>query len=93
MSAHIIPLRLPRDDRHGIVHVMGNNAEGFEIGHESGSSNSWGNFRSPYADPQEAIAAAYILNRDEYAGQCAVSICDAAMPAPRVAAPLSREDF
>ncbi|MBW6528724.1 hypothetical protein KZ813_17925 [Sphingomonas sp. RHCKR7] len=93
MSGRIIPLGLPRDPRHGIVHVMGNSAEGFEVAHESGSGSSWGNFQGPYADPQEAIAAAYILNRDEYSGQCAVSICDEAQPVGRGPAPLSRSEF
>lgn len=93
MSGRIIPLPLPIDDRHGIVHVMESEHGGFEIGHESSSGNSWGNFRGPYADAQEAIAAAYVLNRDEYAGRCAVSICDAALVGGHVLPPLSREEF
>lgn len=93
MSGRIIPLGLPIDDRHGIVHVMEAWGGGFEIGHEGSSGSSWGNFRGPYVDAQEAIAAAYALNRDEYSGRCAVSICDAALAGGHASAPLSREDF
>lgn len=77
--SHIIPfpLKRPDADRHGIVHVMGDTVDGFEIGHESASGGSWGGF-SWYRTGQEAIAAAYALNRDQYGGACDVFICDAA---------------
>ena len=75
----VIPFPSRQDDRHGTVCVMGDRVEGFEVGHESASGNSWGNFSGPYRTGQEAIAAAYALNRDEYGGECNVSVCDAAV--------------
>lgn len=75
----IIPLRIARDDDRGTVHVMGDRAAGFEIGQESASGNSWGSFAGPFATGQEAIAAAYALNRDQYGGECSVFVCDAAI--------------
>ena len=77
------------DDRRGTVHVMPGNVGGFEIGHESASGNSWGNF-STYDNAQEAIAAAYALNRDVYEGVCNVSICEAARDGTTAT---STEDF
>ena len=75
MTGRVIPLRrVVGDDRHGTVHVMRLEGGGYEVGHESASGSSWGNFRGPFDDPQEAIVAAYALNRDEYGGRCAVSI-------------------
>lgn len=96
MSARIIPLRLfVGDDRYGTVHVMPCAGGGFEVSHESASGNSWGSFSGCIMDAQQAIVAAHQVNRDQYDGRCAVSICDAAAsvagwPAPP---PLRREDF
>lgn len=78
MSARILPLRVAHRDREGTIHVTGDAVAGFEIGHESASGNSWGSFSS-YATGQEAITAAYVLNRDQYAGICNVFVCDAAI--------------
>ncbi len=61
----------------GTVCVMGDNAAGFQVAHESSTGNSWGEFTS-YQTAQTAIAAAYAMNRDLYAGQCDVWICPAA---------------
>ena len=77
MSARILPFPLPHREGCGTVHVMPGNGGGFEIGHESASSNSWGSF-STYDNAKDAIAAAHALNRDVYKGVCNVSICDAA---------------
>ena len=87
MSARIMSMRLPHREGCGTVHVMLGNVVGFEISHESASGNSWGSF-SRYASGQEAITAAYALNRDVYHGTCNVSICDAAQ-----ASAVSTEDF
>jgi hypothetical protein len=56
---------------------MGDQTAGFEVAHEASSGNSWGGFTS-YPSAQDAIAAAYAMNRDQYAGQCDVWICPAA---------------
>lgn len=61
----------------GTVCVMGDNAAGFQVAHESSTGDSWGEFTS-YPSAQAAIAAAYAMNRDQYAGQCDVWICPAA---------------
>ena len=58
----------------GTVCVMGDKTAGFEVAHESSIGNSWGEFTS-YLSAQEAIAAAYAMNRDRYAGQCDVWVC------------------
>jgi hypothetical protein len=73
----VIPFPTHSDSRHGTIHVMGDSVDGFEVGHESRSGSSWGNF-AHYSTGQEAIAAAYALNRDEYGSECDVFICDAA---------------
>ncbi len=56
----------------GIVHVyaFGN---GYEIGHESASGDSWGGFEQ-FDCAQTAVAAAYRLNRDVYGGGCCVDL-------------------
>lgn len=61
----------------GTVCVMGDRAAGFDVAHESSTGNSWGAFTS-YFSAQDAIAAAYAMNRDLYAGQCDVWVCPAA---------------
>lgn len=63
----------------GTVHVMGDRATGFQVGHESASGNSWGSFSGPYARGVAAIAAAHTLNRVAYNGDCEVEICQAAL--------------
>ncbi|NNG59778.1 hypothetical protein [Sphingomonas paucimobilis] len=90
----ILPFPHRRDDRHGVIHVMGDRVSGFEIGHESASGNSWGSFSS-YATGEEAIAAAYALNRDTYEGVCDVFVCDAALQdaCPGVGLPSVPGDF
>lgn len=95
MSARVLSFPSRRDDHHGIVHVMGDQLVGFEIGHESASGNSWGSFSGPYSTGQEAIAAAYALNRDTYGSVCEVSVCDAASQdrRPSADAPSSSGDF
>jgi hypothetical protein len=74
----IIPFPVAHDDRHGTVCVMGDKVEGFLVAHESRSGNSWGAFHGPFSDGQAAIEFAYAFNRDEYRGECNVSVCDAA---------------
>ena len=90
----VLPFPHRRDAGHGVVHVMGNRAIGFEIGHESASGNSWGSFSS-YRTGQEVITAAYALNRDTYEGVCDVFVCDAALQdaCPDVGPPSLSEDF
>lgn len=75
----VIPLPSRHNDRNGTVCVMGEAVAGFEVAHESSSGNSWGNFSGPYRTGQEAITAAYALNRDSYSGECDVFVCDAAV--------------
>ncbi|MEG3124421.1 hypothetical protein [Sphingomonas sp. GB1N7] len=84
---NLVQFPRPHDDSRGTVHVMPGNTGGFEIGHESASGGSWGSF-STYPNAQEAITAAYALNRDVYQGTCNVSICDAALNSA-----ISTEDF
>lgn len=79
MSGVIIPMSLPVLPYRGTVCVMGDKATGFQVGHESASGNSWGEFSEPFANGQDAIAAAFALNRDVYLGGCNVTICEAAL--------------
>jgi hypothetical protein len=81
MSASITPLRRPLPVRpyNGTVCVMGTKATGFQVGHESASGNSWGNFSGPFANGVDAITTAFALNRDEYNGGCDVQICPDAL--------------
>lgn len=94
MTGRVIPLPLPARPYGGTVCVMGDKRNGFEVAHESASGDSWGGFTS-YTHGQEAIAAAYAMNRDQYAGQCNVSICEAALldREGEQALSHSREDF
>ena len=62
----------PRHDG-GIVHCWAMKGGGFEIGQESSSGNSWGSFEQ-FDFPQQAVAAAYQLNREVYGGNCHVQI-------------------
>jgi hypothetical protein len=83
MTGSIIPFPLGHGnhgngDLHGTVHGMGDSAEGFYVSHESRSGNSWGAMFGPYDTGQEAITAAYALNRDDYDNGCEVYVCDAA---------------
>lgn len=91
----IIPFPRTRKETRGCVHVMGDTETGFEIGHESESGGSWGSFSGPYKTGQEAIAAAYALNRDQYAGISEVYICSAALAdfPPSPAPAFERGDF
>lgn len=75
--SRIIPFPVPARPYTGTVCVMGNKAAGFEVAHESSTGNSWGEFTT-YPSAQDAISAAYAMNRDRYAGQCDVWICPAA---------------
>lgn len=86
----IIPFPTARRERRGTIHVMTGGAEGFEIGHESASGDSWGSFET-FGTAQEAIAAAHALNRETYEGVCDVFVCDEARP--RVEPPLFDGDF
>lgn len=81
MNGNVIPFpqRLPRLPYRGTVCVMGSEETGFQVGHESSSGDSWGNFSGPFADGRDAIAVAYALNRDVYLGGCDVEICDEAL--------------
>lgn len=90
----VIPFPAPLRPNSGTVHVMGDKAAGFEVAHESASGNSWGNF-APYRTGQEAITAAYALNRDQYGGECDVFVCDAAVQdsCPDVGLPSVHGDF
>ena len=96
MSGLILPMALPANPYNGTICVMGDKATGFEVGHESASGNSWGSFSGPYERGQDAIAAAYALNRDVYLGGCDVQICKPALQdRDGVVVPRSvdREDF
>jgi hypothetical protein len=75
-TLHFLP---SRDSTRGTIHVTGNAVDGFEIGHESSSGGSWGSFSGPYRSGEDAITAAYALNRDTYEGVCNVFVCDAAL--------------
>jgi hypothetical protein len=77
MSVH--PFPAPPRDRRGVIHVMGDAVEGFSVWHESASGSSWGAKCDPLPSGQEAITAAYALNRDDYDGECDVWVCDAAI--------------
>jgi hypothetical protein len=57
----------------GVVHCWAMERGGFEIGQESSSGNSWGSFEQ-FDFPQQAVAAAYQLNREVYGGKCRVQI-------------------
>ena len=96
MTGVVIPMRrLVGDDRHGTIHVLALEGGGFEVGHESASGDSWGDFSGPIEDAQDAIARAFALNRDDHGGLCAVAICDAARLQRRTepSIPFDREDF
>lgn len=95
MSGRVIPLPLPARPYNGTVCVMGDKHTGFQVGHESASGNSWGSFSGPYSRGQDAITAAYALNRDAYVGGCDVSICEAALQdrEGETASPHNRKDF
>ncbi len=58
---------------HGIVHVMPCEDGGYEVGHESTSGDSWGNFHS-FASAAKAVAFGSELNQRDYGGQCEVYI-------------------
>ena len=75
--SRVIPFPAPARPCTGTVCVMGDQAAGFEVADESSTGNSWGEFTS-YPSAQAAIAAAYAMNRDRYAGQCDVWVCPAA---------------
>ena len=75
--SRILAFPAPARPYTGTVCVMSDNAAGFQVAHESSTGNSWGEFTS-YLTAQSAIAAAYAMNRDLYAGQCDVWICPAA---------------
>jgi hypothetical protein len=91
---HVIPFPIRRNIDNGTVHVMGDAVAGFEVAHESSSGSSWGGF-TWYARGQDAIIAAYALNRDAYAGECDVFVCDAAVQDanPGVGFPSGPGDF
>ena len=78
MSGVVLPFPLQSRPYAGTVCVMGDKATGFEVG-ESASGNSWGSFTGPFRRGQNAIAAAFALNRDVYFGGCDVSICEPAL--------------
>lgn len=65
-------------DMYGTIHVSGDRVDGFQVSHEGSSGNSWGEVRT-YATGQEAITAAYALNRDSYFSACDINVCDAAI--------------
>ncbi len=94
MSGRIIPFPSSAQPYRGTVCVMGDRTNGFQVAHESASGNSWGDF-SDHVRGQDAITAAYALNRDVYLGGCDISICEAAMQDrdPEPTSPHSREDF
>ena len=90
----VIPFPIRRYGDNGIVHVIGDSVDGFEVAHESSSGSSWGGF-TWYACGQDAIIAAYALNRDTYASECDVFVCDAAVQDanPGVGLPSVPADF
>lgn len=75
MSASIALLPVQRRDDRGCIHVWRLADGGFEVGHESRSGDSWGNF-STYNTADETVVAAYALNRDHYGSACDVAIYD-----------------
>lgn len=75
----------------GTVHVWKLPAGGYEIGQESSSGNSWGSF-DQFDTAQEAVAAAYRLNAEEYDGQCEVFVSqDVLADIPITPAPMRGE--
>lgn len=78
MSARVLQLPTRIESEHGVIHVMVDRVDGFEVGHESRSGNSWGHFSGPYRSGSDAVAAAYELNAREHGGLCEVFINDAA---------------
>jgi hypothetical protein len=79
MSGVVLPFPLPPRPYTGTVHVMGDAVARYEVAHESSSGNSWGSFTGPFRHGQDAIAAAFALNRDVYSGGCDVAICEPAL--------------
>jgi hypothetical protein len=75
----VTPFPRRRSDQRGCVHVKGDRIAGFDISDESASGSSWGHFFGPFPTGQEAITAAYALNRDVLGGECDVFVCDAAI--------------
>lgn len=72
----VIPFPLKRSNLgSGIIHVYGDRIDGYRVSHEGPSGGSWGNQRR-YADPGDAISAAYAMNRDDYDGDCEVYVSD-----------------
>lgn len=90
----VVPFPTRRTDLSGTIHVMGDRVDGFQVSHESSSGNSWGE-AFPFERGQDAITFAYTLNRDQYAGQCEVHVCDAAAQedCPGVGLPSVPGDF
>lgn len=94
MTGRVIAFPSRRPVFSGTVCVSGDSVDGFQVAHESASGESWGSF-SEHRTGQEAIAAAYALNRDTYNGECDVFICDAAAQdaCPGVGLPSFPGDF
>lgn len=83
----VISLGTSRTGSRGTVHVWPARDGGYEIGHESASGNSWGQF-DQFDGAAEAVAAAHRVNRDVYAGQCDVYIGEEVIAAlPRSPSP------
>lgn len=76
----------------GTIHVWQMEKGGYEIGQESESGNSWGSF-DQFDTAQEAVAAAYRLNKEQYGGVCEIYISPPVLADLPITASPSREDF
>lgn len=65
-----------RVSNEGTIHVTKHWDYGYEIAHESSSGNSWGSFEQ-FKFAQDAVDAAYRLNREQYGNVCDVFIAPA----------------
>ena len=74
----VLPFPAPARPNRGTVHVTTCEAGGFEIGHETASGSSWGYFAT-FDRAEDAITAAYALNRDQLDGSCDVYVSDAVL--------------
>jgi hypothetical protein len=95
MTARIFAFPAAQPADRSTIHVFGDRVEGFSVSHESRSGDSWGEIHGPYDTGQEAITAAYALNRDVYESTCNVFVCDAALQhaCPDVGLPSVPGDF
>jgi hypothetical protein len=55
------------------LHIMGSDAEGYEVWHESRSGDSWGIQEVGFRHHDDALAHAHHLNATKYGGECGVA--------------------